>query len=257
MNRFAKFIVLSGVILLLTLSLAVVYAAKDTQSPGPPPVMNPNTEVSKPSTLQGKVVETMNSGGYTYVLLEKKGAKTWVAIPQMEVSVGQQLSLQYGQEMRNFMSKSLGRSFDSIIFSGGPVSAAQPAGKIKKGSSAGMGSKAAAPSRAKNIKVEKATGANAYTIGEIYEKRTALHEKTATVKGQVVKVAAGIMGKNWIHLQDGTGDVAKETNDLVATSQELPEVGDVITIKGTVFIDKDFGSGYKYDVIMEKAMIQQ
>jgi hypothetical protein len=77
------------------------------------------------------------------------------------------------------------------------------------------------------------------------------------VKGKVVKVSAGIMGKNWIHLQDGTGDPKQGTNDLVATSDESASLGDIITVKGTVFKDKDFGSGYKYSVIMEKASIQR
>ena len=73
------------------------------------------------STISGKVVETMNSGGYTYVNLEKDGKKTWVAAPTMKVSVGQELELRNGAEMTNFPSKSLNRTFDSIIFSAGPV----------------------------------------------------------------------------------------------------------------------------------------
>jgi hypothetical protein len=211
---------------------------------------------SDSSSLTGKVVETMNSGGYSYVCLEKEGKKTWVAVPEMKVAVGQQISLQPGQEMVNFTSKSLGRTFDSIIFSGGPTSASQSASSNEKGVKKAAGSKAASPI-AKDIKVAKATGPDAYTVGEIFEKRTALHEKTAVVKGKVVKVSAGIMGKNWIHLQDGTGDPKQGTNDLVATSDESPSLGDVITVKGTVFKDKDFGSGYKYAVIMEKASIQR
>jgi len=73
------------------------------------------------STISGKVVETMNSGGYTYVNLEKDGKKTWVAVPAMKVSVGQELELMNGMEMKDFPSKSLNRTFDSIIFSGGPA----------------------------------------------------------------------------------------------------------------------------------------
>jgi len=208
------------------------------------------------SSLTGKVVETMNSGGYTYVCLEKKGKKTWVAVPEMKVAVGQQLSLQPGQEMVNFTSKSLGKTFDSIIFSGGPTSASQSASSNENVAKKASGSKAESPI-AKDIKVAKATGPDAYTVGEIFEKRTALHEKTAVVKGKVVKVSPGIMGKNWIHLQDGTGDEATGTNKLVTTSQDLPAVGEIVTMKGTIYKDKDFGSGYKYNVIMEKASIQR
>jgi hypothetical protein len=242
----------------MTFSAVSAFAVTDKASPIPAPEMKATKAqtASATSSLTGKVVETMNSGGYTYVCLEKKGKKTWVAVPEMKVSVGQQMSLQPGQEMVNFTSKSLGRTFDSIIFSGGPTSASQSASSNEKGGKKDAGSKAASPI-AKDIKVEKATGPDAYTVGEIFEKRTALHEKTAVVKGKVVKVSAGIMGKNWIHLQDGTGDPQQGTNDLVATSDESPSLGDVITVKGTVFKDKDFGAGYKYAVIIEKASIQR
>ncbi len=73
------------------------------------------------STISGKVVETMNSGGYTYVNLEKDGKKRWVAAPTMQVSVGQELELRNGAVMTKFSSTSLHRTFDSIIFSAGPA----------------------------------------------------------------------------------------------------------------------------------------
>jgi hypothetical protein len=75
------------------------------------------------TAVSGKVVETMDSGGYTYICLEKDGKKVWAAVPTMKVSVGQELILQPGQEMNNFKSKSLNRTFDSVIFSGGPLPA--------------------------------------------------------------------------------------------------------------------------------------
>jgi hypothetical protein len=240
-------------IAMMTFSAVTAFAITDGPSPVPGPEMKAKKAepAADTATLSGKVVETMDSGGYTYVCLEKKGKKTWAAVPKMKVSVGQQISLMPGAEMVNFTSKSLNRTFESIIFSGGPVSAAPAAGGHDKSDK-----KAAAPAVAKDIKVAKATGPDAYTVSEIFEKRSALHEKTAVVKGQVVKVSEGIMGKNWVHLQDGTGDKAQGTNDLVATSDTVPSVGDVITVKGTVFKDKDFGSGYKYTVIIEKASIQ-
>jgi hypothetical protein len=73
------------------------------------------------ATISGKVVETMDSGGYTYVCLEKNNIKTWVAVPQMKVVIGKNMSFQPGTEMVNFESKTLKRKFDKIIFSGGPV----------------------------------------------------------------------------------------------------------------------------------------
>ena len=73
------------------------------------------------SELSGKVAETMNSGGYTYVLLEKDGEKTWIAVPQMKVTKGQTMSFKPGAEMENFKSKTLNRTFKNIVFSEGPV----------------------------------------------------------------------------------------------------------------------------------------
>ncbi|MDR0480599.1 MAG: nucleotide-binding protein, partial [Gallionellaceae bacterium] len=107
------------------------------------------------------------------------------------------------------------------------------------------------------IHVEKATGDNAYTVQEIVTKRAELKDKTVLVRGQVVKFNAQIMGKNWIHLQDGTGSDADESNDLLVTSQEAAKVGDVITAQGVVRVEQDFGSGYAYSVMLEGATLQK
>jgi hypothetical protein len=199
----------------------------------------------------------MNAGGYTYVSLEKDGKKTWFAIPAAELKVGQEVTLQPGGEMRNFTSKSLNRTFESIIFSGGLASQPGPSAGNKPSSSQHGAKTAGAPKSTEKISVGKASGPDAFTVSEIFANSATLNEKTAVVKGKVVKVSAGIMGKNWIHIQDGTGDAAKETNKLIATSEDLPAVGDIVTMKGTIYKDKDFGSGYKYAVIMEKASIQR
>lgn len=89
---------------------------------GHPPVAG-MSEAGAPAGggISGKVVETMNSGGYTYVALQSGGKKTWVALPDSKVKVGQQITCQPGMEMKNFTSKTLNRTFDSIIFSGGIV----------------------------------------------------------------------------------------------------------------------------------------
>jgi hypothetical protein len=212
-----------------------------------------------PSALTGKVAETMSSGGYTYILLEKADKKIWVAVPQMKVVVGQEISLVPGAEMGKFTSKSLNKTFDNIIFSAGPVKpkgpSAAPASGPGEGPRVSGGSKAASLAPEKDVKVEKAEGPNAYTIADVFAQREKLDKKTAVVRGKVVKISEGIMGSNWIHLQDGTGDAAKKTHDLVVTTQDLPKVGDVVTVKGTVAKDKDFGAGYNYKVLIEKANV--
>lgn len=117
----------------------------------------------------------------------------------------------------------------------------------------GHGGGAAAPQITGPIKVDRASGKNAYTVEEVYAKGGDLDRKEAVVRAMVVKVSKGIMGKNWVHLRDGSGDEAKRTHKLVATSQDVPAVGDVVTAKGTLYKDKDFGAGYQYEMIMEEA----
>ena len=126
------------------------------------------------------------------------------------------------------------------------------------GNAASGGSEGAkAPVASEPIKVEKAKGADAYTVSETYEKAAKLDKKTVVVRGKVVKVSKGIMGKNWVHLRDGSGDAGMGTNNLVATTQDAPIVGDVVTATGTLYKDKDFGAGYKYQVIVEEATVKK
>jgi hypothetical protein len=206
--------------------------------------------------ISGKIEETMDSGSYTYVLLANGAQKTWVAMPKMKVALGQELVFKCNNEMWNFRSKSLERTFERIYFCNGPE---KTIGGADDGSMAGKvstGSVGPEPAKAEKIKVEKATGADAYTIEELYAKREDLDRKSVAVKGKVVKVSEGIMGKNWIHIQDGSGDPKKKTHNLVVTSQDIPKVGAIVTVNGTLRADKDFGGGYKYAVIVEEAAIK-
>jgi hypothetical protein len=211
--------------------------------------------------LTGKVLQTMDSGGYTYVYIQKKdGEKVWVAATATSVTVGSQISFKGGMEMRDFESKSLKRKFDKIIFadaavSDSPAKSVDPSKSNEKGASGG--SKAATSVKDAKISVSKATGANAYTVQEIFANSAKLNKKKVVVKGKVVKVSAGIMGKNWIHIQDGTGNQAKKTHNLVCTSKEMADVDDVVTVSGILAKDKDFGGGYKYSAIVEEAKIKK
>jgi len=117
MKRFT--VVFAVCVVVLVGAIGCNSAKKDAPAPASQsmPASNP---APADTALSGKVVETMNSGGYTYVSLEKNGKKTWAAIPAATVKVGQEMTLQPGAEMRNFTSKTLNRTFESIIFSGGP-----------------------------------------------------------------------------------------------------------------------------------------
>ena len=160
-------------------------------------------------------------------------------------------------EMGKFESKALNRSFDSIIFSDGVLSGASDAGPDPgKNQGVSPGSQGVTKDLAAKISVSKATGPNAVTVAEAYSKSAKLHNKKVVVRGQVVKVSIGIMNKNWIHIQDGSGSEKKKTHNLVCTSKsDMADVGDVVTITGTLIKDRDFGAGYKYPVIIEDTKI--
>jgi hypothetical protein len=212
-----------------------------------------NIKTEQPAgSLSGKVVESMNSGSYTYVNIEKDKKKTWVAIPKTDVKVGQEMSFYPGQVMLNFESKTLNRTFDAIIFSPGPVN--QRDVQAVQDPHARKSSVSAVKEK---ITVDKASGENAYTVAELYEKKSVLNKKNIVVKGKVVKVTANIMETNWIHIQDGSGNPKDRNHDLIVTSVDLPSVGDVVTASGTLINDKDIGRGYKFDLILEKAKIKK
>ena len=233
-----------------------------------------------PGNLNGTVLETMDSGGYTYLQLDTGAGKPWVAIPQAKVTVGDKISCQPGMVMKNFSSKTLGRTFDSIVFSGGLAGATKPphaamgksamgggdsfasavaaeggAAPASQAQAAGSGGSLGAIAPASEIKVEKASGDNAYQVADAFAKKDDLNGKTVRIKGQVVKFSPMIMGRNWVHLQDGSGDAMSNTHDLVLTTGATVKEGDVIIMEGVLTANKDFGAGYKYDAIVEEAKI--
>ena len=253
---------ISSIVLGVVIAAGPAAAAPEKSAAAPAAKKTPSirTEGADAGDLSGKVVETMDAAGYTYVCLEKGGKKTWVAVPQMKVAKGSTMSFLPGQTMTNFESKSLNRTFDRIVFSGGPAGGggqSMPPGHpgIPSDPAGPAGSKSQVSSKDKSIKVEKAAGANAYTVAEVYAKRTSLDKKKISVRGKVVKVSQGIMSRNWVHLQDGTGDQVKGTHNLVATTKDLPAVGDTVTATGTLAKDKDFGAGYLYRAIIEDAQV--
>lgn len=240
-------------LLFVAISILVVSGFINTTLASPQKAANESSQMNQDmSSLSGKVVEAMDSGGYTYVNIEKAGKKTWVAVPQTKVTAGQDISFKPGMVMNNFLSKTLNRTFETIVFSGG-VSGSRGTESV----SASSDHTPPKVSTGKAVKVEKASGPDAHTVAELYEKSAALDKKIVLIKGQVVKFSPDIMGKNWIHIQDGSGDPSKGTNDILVTTQDTAKPGDIVTVKGTLSKDRDFGSGYKYAVIVEDASIKK
>lgn len=231
-------------------------------------------EAAEVGNVTGKILETMDAGGYTYLLVGNSIGKQWVAIPESDVKVGQEVTYVQGMTMTNFYSKTLDRTFEKIIFSAGIAgSKMMPGANAKKmpakndsfaaavASEQGMGDgpaladnpngSAGAVAPMMELKIEKAAGENGYTVSEIYEKAKDLDTKTVQVRGRVVKVNMNIMGRHWVHLQDGTGNPMENSHDLVITTEEPIKEDTVVTVEGVVAADKDFGAGYKYVVLLE------
>ncbi len=191
--------------------------------------------------VSGTVVETMSSGGYTYAKLERGGSQAWVAGPETPLVVGAKVGQTRGSLMTAFRSDTLKRTFDQIYFvSALPVAggATAPAVTI------------ATPS-APVGKIEPAKGGT--TIAAIFAGKATLTGKPVVVRGKVVKVNNGILGKNWLHIQDGTG--AAGTNDLTVTTAATVNKDDVVTVRGNIATNKDFGAGYAYAVMIEDATV--
>ena len=113
---------------------------------------------------------------------------------------------------------------------------------------------AAAPAAA-NLKTPKADGAGAQLVSEVFTNKTKLKNTNVAVRGKVVKFTGGVMGKNWVHLRDGSGSEATHDNDLIVTTKDETGVGDEVTVRGVVHLDIDLGSGYAYPVLLEDASL--
>jgi len=205
------------------------------------------------ASLQGEVLETRDVESYTYLRLATPGGESWAAVPTAKVKKGDRVTIVDTTTMRNFQSKTLGRSFDRIVFgqlAGGAAQSSAGAASPHAGQSTGGAAAAAKP-----IKVTKAAGPDARTVAEIYKGKAALKDKPVTLHAQVVKVNLGILGKNWLHLQDGSGTAAGRDQDIVVTSKDSAAVGDIVTVKGTVRADVDVGMGYQFAVLIEGGTI--
>jgi hypothetical protein len=204
--------------------------------------------------VKGEVLEVKDVESYTYLRLKTQGGETWAAVGKAPVKIGAQVTIENAMVMHNFQSKSLKMTFPIIVFGtlGGAAGSMPGAGH----GAMGHGAKAMPAVDVANIHVPKATGANAYTVSEIITKAAELKDKPVVVRGKIVKYNPEIMGKNWIHLQDGTGSADKATNDILVTTGNQAKLGDVVTAKGVVHANKDFGAGYSYKVLIEEATLQ-
>ena len=214
-------------------------------------------KVQQVGVKRGKVVETMDAGGYTYAKVNDSGNVYWIAGPKTDVKVGDEISFAPQMWTENFQSKTLNRTFDKIMFvaviaplKGANAHACESCDTHKNQAASAQAKQGAAQEPVSSEKVTKAEGG--FTIEQIVREKDELKNKTVKVRGKVTKISRGIMGRDWVHISDDG------KNDLVITSPSADaEVGDVVTATGILKTDVDFGYGYFYPVIMEEAKFEK
>lgn len=219
-----------------------------------------------PGMVRGTVVETINSGGYTYVLLDTGSGQNWMAGTETFVEVGHIVETSQGMPMQQFTSKTLNRTFDVLYFVDGFRNLSVPA--MPTGHESG-----GLPSDHPSVPMPEGhpeTGGVADTavvdapleaveagkdIAWVYANKDTLAGQQISLRGKVVKYNEGILGWNFLHIQDGSGDAADGSNDMIVTTKAQSAVGQTIVLNGTVLLDKDFGAGYSYPVLIEDAKL--
>ena len=266
---------LPRVVVLLVAIVAATTACSRADGPKPPAPAATTPSAAAPAgetapgggfapdarTFTGTVGETMNAGGYTYARLDTGGTDVWIAANELPLATGDTISVAVDMSMENFHSKTLDRDFPTLYFvsrvakNGEPLAAAPsglPSMAGSHGEAGAASSASASPAPAVTVTAPPAGG---HAIAEVWARKDQLAGTPVTVRGTVVKVNNGILDRNWLHLQDGSGEAKDGTNDLTVTTSETVKVGDVVTLRGTLGTKKDFGAGYAYDAILEQATV--
>ena len=226
--------------ILMIIAAPVLWAA---DKPATPPAAQ---------TITGSVLEVKDVESYTYLRLKTADGETWVAVSKTAVKKGAKVTIDNVMFMNDFESRSLKQTFKTIAF--GNLAGT---GSSKSGHANMAHPSTAQPANTPDVKVAKATGTNAWTVAEINAKAQDLKDKPVVVRGKIVKYNPAIMGKNWLHLRDGSGSAAEGNNDILVTTAAEAKLGDIVTVKGVVRTEKDFGSGYAYKALIEEATIQK
>jgi hypothetical protein len=240
-----------AILLTALLWMAASAGANEPAAENTTPASAPETSEGIPlppqGKISGKVTQTMDVSEYTYIEIDTGNGLVWAAGPVTNVKVGDTVETSSGIEMVNFQSSTLGRTFDKIRL----VSVIQvQSPKSGTSESATDGGDAAEELSVSGI--DRVEGG--HTVAEILAGKASLAGNEVAVRGKVTKMNAGIMGRNWLHLSDGTVGPDGE-KDLTVTTEEIPAVGSTVIVRGTVATDQDFGGSYQYSVLIENAKV--
>lgn len=199
-----------------------------------------------------KVTEVIQGGSYTYISATENGIAKWIAVAKQEVNPGEVLYYYDALPMENFHSKEIDKTFDVIYFVN---KITKTPGAEQPAMSGGMPSSHQGKVETSDAEVEISKADEELKIADVFGNKADYSSKEFEIRGAVVKVNEQVMGRNWVHIQDGTGTGGNF--DLTITTQADVKVGDIVTFKGKLTLEKDFGAGYFYDVIMEDGTLVQ
>ncbi|MFH4965109.1 GW dipeptide domain-containing protein [Gaetbulibacter sp. M235] len=242
--------------LISVLVIFLFFGCKDKYKTVPTVVNNGshvNPQVSNPEAekLHTVVVkEVIQTPTYTYLNVNEGDKNFWIAVNSGEAKVGETYFYVGGLLKENFESKELNKTFDELYLIGNLVSA-NHGNQMSSNDSKNEDLGAVKEPVTNSVKTNIIRQSGSVKISEIVNNPKKYEGQTVQIDGECTKINNGIMGKNWIHLKDGS----KDDFDLVITSNDEVTVGSVVTIKGDVILNKDFGAGYKYDLILENGVI--
>ncbi|HAD12686.1 MAG TPA: hypothetical protein DCF33_09640 [Saprospirales bacterium] len=191
------------------------------------------------------VAETLHTDKYTYLRVKEEEEEYWIAITKREVKVGSTCYYRGGLLKKNFQSKEFNRVFETVYLVG-DFREENEGASAARGGGIPAGSEALEPPK----NVQRAPGA--IKISDLVANAAKYNGKTVKITGKCVKINPMIMGRNWLHIQDGSG----KNLDLTVTTTEMVQLGAIVTLEGVWATNKDFGAGYKYDYILEAAVLK-
>lgn len=215
-----------------------------------PTMENQQSDESATAIHKGVVEDILQTSKYTYLYMSGEGENKWIAIPKSEIEIGETYYYRGGLKKNNFKSTEHDRVFETVYLVSGvgkdPASIGATGGNPHLNTHPGA-------TTDENTKIEPPTGG--ITIATLLANPKKYDGQTVRVKGRCIKVNNMIMNRNWVHLQDGS--LTGETQDLTITTTENIPVGAIVALEGKITLNKDFGAGYKYEILMEEAKLLQ
>lgn len=224
---------------------------EESPSPNPQTPANSASNASFSGQVHKVVVqEILPTSKYVYLKVTEGVEQFWIATRKQDVQLGGRYFYRDGLLKTNFESKEYNRVFERIYLvsklvpeqHGGNNLPSAPKNYVEKqpGSATPASSSASSGSSAGSI-----------SIADLLRDPSQYEGKEVQISGTCTKINPNIMNRNWIHVKDGTRD----DFDLVITTTAHVHEGEAVKMRARVTLNKDFGAGYRYDLILEDGVV--